>query len=224
MKHNDHGVFGELIHHIEELFEAAEEKQLFRSAQSITGELTGFLNESQHYITLHDIQKLKPVFLNDAMKDYYGFSKNTFQDIDYFYYFTTIHPSAYHTLLDSVLHFKKGGESYLKLEYKLKNGQGKYEKFLGVTKSIFLGSKASFAISLLHKKEKPDNGSFPNNSITKRELEIILMICKGKKTNEISEELFISPETAKVHLRNIYRKLGVNSTQQLMILFRDYIG
>lgn len=108
------------------------------------------------------------------------------------------------------------------LEYKLKNNAGKFEQFLGVTKSIFIDEKPAFALSLLKKKEDTKRENTQNN-LTKRELEIILLICKGKKQNEIANQLFISLETTKVHIRNVYRKLEINSSQELMILYKDYL-
>lgn len=214
--------FADLVQSIDAVFNQIEMCHILEMDNFINPTSTSFFNGFDWYITLHDLQKLKPIFINDKMKNYYGFEKNTFQDIDYFYYFTTIHPSSYHTLLDSVVHFKKGGEGYLMLEYKLKNNVGKFEQFLGVTKSIFIDEKPAFALSLLKKKEDT-KGENTQNNLTKRELEIILLICKGKKQNEIASQLFISLETTKVHIRNIYRKLEINSSQELMILYKDYL-
>jgi DNA-binding NarL/FixJ family response regulator len=50
----------------------------------------------------------------------------------------------------------------------------------------------------------------PDSPLTKREKEIIRMIAEGKTYSQISDELFISRETAKTHIRNIYAKLQVN--------------
>jgi DNA-binding NarL/FixJ family response regulator len=50
----------------------------------------------------------------------------------------------------------------------------------------------------------------PDSPLTKREKEIIRMIADGKTYSQISDELFISRETAKTHIRNIYTKLQVN--------------
>ena len=123
---SQHLKFAELVQTIDAVFYQIEMNNFLEVDNVINPDFTNFFNGFDSYITLHDLQKLKPIFINDKMKNYYGFEKNTFQDIDYFYYFTTIHPSSYHTLLDSVVHFKKGGEGYLKLEYKLKNNVGKF--------------------------------------------------------------------------------------------------
>lgn len=54
----------------------------------------------------------------------------------------------------------------------------------------------------------------PNSPLTKRETEILQLISEGKTYTQISEELFISKETAKTHIKNIYSKLQVNSKSE----------
>ena len=50
--------------------------------------------------------------------------------------------------------------------------------------------------------------------LTKREIEILLILVKRFSNPEIAEKLYISPETVKKHLYNIYQKLGVKNRQQ----------
>jgi len=50
--------------------------------------------------------------------------------------------------------------------------------------------------------------------LTKREIEILLVLSKRFSNPEIAEKLFISPETVKRHLYNIYQKFGVDNRQQ----------
>lgn len=56
----------------------------------------------------------------------------------------------------------------------------------------------------------------PNSPLTKRETEILQLISEGKTYTQISEELFISKETAKTHIKNIYSKLQVNSKAEAL--------
>ena len=56
--------------------------------------------------------------------------------------------------------------------------------------------------------------------ISKREQEIILLICEGKTNKEIEDELFISLQTVKDHIYRIYQKTGVKNRVQLTNLFR----
>lgn len=58
------------------------------------------------------------------------------------------------------------------------------------------------------------------HSITKREKEIIELICKGKTNKEIGEELFITPLTVRDHISKIFTKTKVKSRLQLANLFR----
>lgn len=50
----------------------------------------------------------------------------------------------------------------------------------------------------------------PNSPLSKRETQVLQMLAAGKTYAQISEELFISKDTTKTHIRNIYLKLQVN--------------
>ena len=50
--------------------------------------------------------------------------------------------------------------------------------------------------------------------LTKREIEILMVLKKRYSNHEIAEKLFISPETVKRHLYNIYQKFGVDNRKQ----------
>jgi len=51
--------------------------------------------------------------------------------------------------------------------------------------------------------------------ISPRERDVISLVIAGKSNREITEKLFISQETVKKHIYNVYRKIGVRNRVQL---------
>lgn len=56
----------------------------------------------------------------------------------------------------------------------------------------------------------------PDSPLTKREQEVLNLIGEGKTYTQISEQLFVSRETAKTHIRNIYAKLRVKRKSEAL--------
>ncbi len=49
------------------------------------------------------------------------------------------------------------------------------------------------------------------SNLTRREREVLVLVCKGADSRSIADELVISPETARTHVQNVLSKLGVHS-------------
>jgi LuxR family transcriptional regulator of csgAB operon len=60
--------------------------------------------------------------------------------------------------------------------------------------------------------------------LTTREREILLMVAEGKTNAEVAENLFISPYTVKVHLQNIYKKIGAPNRVKAAIWAHRHLG
>jgi ATP/maltotriose-dependent transcriptional regulator MalT len=52
--------------------------------------------------------------------------------------------------------------------------------------------------------------------LSKREIEVVRMICEGWSNREIGEKLYISEHTVKDHIKNIMRKMEVASRNELV--------
>jgi DNA-binding CsgD family transcriptional regulator len=60
--------------------------------------------------------------------------------------------------------------------------------------------------------------------LTEREREVVTLIALGRETAQIAEELHISPETVRTHVRNAMSRLGAHTRAQLvaMVLCSDH--
>ncbi|KAA3621668.1 MAG: DNA-binding response regulator [Bacteroidetes bacterium] len=53
--------------------------------------------------------------------------------------------------------------------------------------------------------------------LSKRESEVMELLCQGHNYRGIASALYISPNTVRFHLKNIYRKLRVNSRHEAVL-------
>lgn len=60
--------------------------------------------------------------------------------------------------------------------------------------------------------------SIPGQKLTPREMEVVALLLKGMTNREIAAQLFISENTLKTHLRNIYPKFGITKKRELFSL------
>ena len=71
--------------------------------------------------------------------------------------------------------------------------------------------------NLLSAKSKRIKSDLDNNLLTKREKEILELICNQYTTNEIAEKLFISPRTVEGHRNNLLLKTESKNVAGLVI-------
>ena len=74
---------------------------------------------------------------------------------------------------------------------------------------------ASVAEKLLF-DTKPEKSKPPHETLSDREYQIFLMIVKGKKVGEISDELFLSVKTVSTYKVRILGKMEMKSTAELV--------
>jgi DNA-binding NarL/FixJ family response regulator len=57
----------------------------------------------------------------------------------------------------------------------------------------------------------------PRSELSQREREIVALVAQGFKNREMAEKMFISEQTVKNHLHNIFDKLGVSDRLELAL-------
>ena len=105
---------------------------------------------------------------------------------------------------------KAGADGYL-------NKQSAPEKLIEAIRIVANGRKyisealaEKMALALDENIEK-----LPHERLAKRELEVMLMISRGKKTNEIAQKLSLSPKTVSTYKRRILEKMQMHNAIEL---------
>ncbi|HGM5578717.1 TPA: LuxR C-terminal-related transcriptional regulator [Pseudomonas putida] len=79
------------------------------------------------------------------------------------------------------------------------------------------------AATLEHASLQAAFDSFGCQVLTDREREVAHMILRGHSVKSTAIELGISPETVRMHRKNLYLKLGINSQSELFARFIDWL-
>src|SRR6267143_6384073 len=66
-------------------------------------------------------------------------------------------------------------------------------------------------------KKAEEKQQFPAPALTSRELEVLRLVAKGMSNREIADQLYISENTVKNHVRNILEKLHLHSRMQAVM-------
>ncbi len=78
-------------------------------------------------------------------------------------------------------------------------------------------------ITYLRQNSKPVNNNVPT-ILTKREQQIITFLSMGASNQQIAEQLFVSENTVKTHLHNIFKKIDVKNRVQALIWAKENIS
>jgi len=92
------------------------------------------------------------------------------------------------------------------------------EHFPKGVRAIFNGelwvSREIMTKCILEVKGHDSNSKKDLSTLTRREIEILSMLAVGATNEEIAEALFISPNTVKTHIYNIFKKIHVPNRLQ----------
>jgi len=63
----------------------------------------------------------------------------------------------------------------------------------------------------------------PSEVLSSRETEVLKLVSKGLANKQVARSLGISEHTVKVHLNNVYRRIGVNDRTSAALWARDHL-
>ncbi len=94
--------------------------------------------------------------------------------------------------------------------------------YIAIISVVFLGLGIYLARSFSNKEvlvdsatsEEINNKEIQSDLLSSRELEVLNLISKGYSNQEIADQLFVSLNTVKTHVSNIYLKLEVTRRTQ----------
>jgi DNA-binding NarL/FixJ family response regulator len=82
---------------------------------------------------------------------------------------------------------------------------------------IWLDGQLTAAVMREFTEPAPAPADRPKSLLSAREREIVGLVCQGYRNKEIAEKMFISEQTVKNHLHNIFDKLGVSDRLELAL-------
>jgi non-specific serine/threonine protein kinase len=91
----------------------------------------------------------------------------------------------------------------------------------GVTQAIDLHHAIDFVLATKAVLPSPDEPSFDDSSLTRREAQIAELIAQGATNRAIADELTISRRTVEAHVQHILDKLGFESRTQIGVWVAD---
>lgn len=89
--------------------------------------------------------------------------------------------------------------------------------FDGIPMSPAIARRAMTLLSETESRNSPKE-NMQDYQLSVREIEILKEIVGGNNPANIAEKLFISPNTVRTHVNNIYKKLHLNSRSQVLNL------
>ena len=111
-------------------------------------------------------------------------------------------------------------------KYRVITGRSKIEMIIAIIAVIFFVvgiviQKKLFATSKDESTEI-DHAKIEKLQISKREYEVLLEVANGLSNKEIADKLFVSENTIKTHISNLFIKLNAKRRTQAIQIAKDY--
>lgn len=149
-----------------------------------------------------------------------------------YFYLRDLKPGQNRFLIQASNHDRIWNETGIELMVHLSSPVSRYVPFVlaglliaAVALLIFYRKKhKALPKKSIHRSDIDLNDLSEHFLLTKREKEIMALLLEGKTNKEIEKELYISLQTVKSHIYNIYQKLNVQNRIQMINTIRDYFS
>lgn len=115
---------------------------------------------------------------------------------------------------------KAGANGYLLKDDKAVNIVEALESVLNYDNIPMSPAIARSAMRLLCGGDLPRQQPSENQLLSEREMDVLKLMVKGHRYSDIAAQLFISPNTVRTHVNNVYKKLHLSSKSEMMELAR----
>lgn len=82
----------------------------------------------------------------------------------------------------------------------------------------------SGSLLVLDEERAPSAERLRSLGLTRRQSEVLHLLARGRSTEEIAADLFISRQTVRKHLEHIYHRLGVHTREEAVSMAREAPG
>jgi DNA-binding NarL/FixJ family response regulator len=111
---------------------------------------------------------------------------------------------------------KAGANGYLLKEISIEEVAGAIRAVV-TGQSLISPSMASKLLAEFNTLAKAAEEKVPAPKLTDRELQVLKLVAQGMSNREVAEQLFISENTVKNHVRNILEKLHLHSRMEAVV-------
>lgn len=203
--------------------------------------LEKIINEVPANIYITELDK-GVIWCNKTNEETLGYSMEEIQKmggINYLY--EVVHPDDYNVPDKSVDHFINHPDKQYGGVFRCKHKHSHfYQWFIGWGKVIEKGKDGDTKLQVLNvdmdlspqmDTDKQIRAILAENlklqhrlileTLTKREIQVLKMVCEGAPSKEIAESLYISKFTVETHRKNLQKKIGVSNIASLVLFCKE---
>jgi len=212
-------------------------RQLLSSNESLYSSID-FLNTALGRLDIalfiHDLKKLRHTWTNKNYYNIIGYTEEEMKTLDTEWAKKHFHQDDIHVIQERIAYFRKNqGDTYTAI-YRIRHKKGHWvwifskstiytrdkdgipDQLIGIAVDLTAHMKTHQQFEGLVKENRQLKSEILICNLTKREKQVIRLICTGMKTTQVAAQLNLSVNTIHNHRKNVLKKLRLSSTTALV--------